>query len=401
MRKTILIFSVFFVLFAVSISYAAQKYQDVSLSDGVSESSAGNYKNTVSVNNGIIFTTATATMDYILDTGSLTPFYFPPNDDIVFFDHFPTDTMTSTTTVVQVGVTVKTLQSNSYLRQIKYRVSSGNVPNPQDQYTEVWNSANEQYAKEKTVSALVTSGLKPGTNYIEWYAQNDKNVNGRTVIYVINIEGGGYVKIIEPKVGSIASAEPLIKAQIHSSNTFDKDKVSIKFYVGKSTITATAFHVVDSNTIDMNTIIDDAGNLIYKYAGKSLISETDYSVCIEMLDNADELFSAISHFQISKEPISQLLPYPSPYNPKSGKPLKIKYIIDDDASVSINIYDRAGKLVSKVIDSERRSVGTNEEKWYAKSYSGEDLANGIYICEIITKSGKENRRYVSFAILRK
>lgn len=82
--------------------------------------------------------------------------------------------------------------------------------------------------------------------------------------------------------------------------------------------------------------------------------------------------------------------------------MTIRFMIDKQAFVTVNIYDRAGKLVSSVIDSVSKSAGENKVSWNGKSYSGDNLANGVYICEIIMKSGgKENKRYKSFAILRK
>lgn len=402
-KKTLLFFSVLFILFCVSFSYAQnQNYKgDVSISDGNSEavsSSNNKYKASTSVNNGIVFTETASTMDYILDTGVLASIALPPNNDIVFSNQIPSDGSISSSTAVNAGVTVTTFQG--YLRQVKCRVSHGAVPNSSDPWYEEWDVESEAVA-EKSFSVTVSSGLKPGANYIEWYAQNTVSANGRTVLYKIIVAGeSGYVKIIEP--ASVGSTRPLIKAELYSPYGFSKSSVTISLYVGKSTVSATPLYSVTGDY--SNVILDEIkGTLEYKYDGIPLKPDQEYSVYIEMLDNGtpSEIFSALSSFMASKEPIALLLPYPSPYNPKAGYPMKIKYAIDEDASVTINIYDRAGKFVSKVIDSQRRSVGVNEEEWYAKHYSGEGLANGIYICEIIAKGGNENRRYVSFAILRK
>lgn len=400
-NKTILFIAVSFILCFVSLAFAQNYKGDISVSDGASgDSASGKYRNSTSVNNGIIFTSTAASKDYILDTGTLASLSLPPNNSIVFSNQIPGDGTVSSSTVVGVGVTVTTFEGS--IRQVKYRVSHGAVPQPDDEYAKEWDVENEAVA-EKSFTDTVTSGLKPGVNYIEWYAQNTNSTNGRSVIYKIDIAGdSGYVNIQEPS--SVSSAQPLIKADLYSPYGFSKSSVTISLYIGQSTMTeSNRIHRVTGES--SGVIIDESkGTLEYKYAGSALKAGQEYSVYIEMLDNntADaELFYDLSHFTVSKEAISLLLPYPSPYNPKKGLPMKIKYAIDKEASVTINIYDRAGKFVSKVIDSQRRAAGVNEEEWRAKHYSGDGLANGVYICEIIAKSGKENRRYVSFAILRK
>jgi flagellar hook assembly protein FlgD len=123
---------------------------------------------------------------------------------------------------------------------------------------------------------------------------------------------------------------------------------------------------------------------------------------VEFIDNKNNVIGPqLVTFSIDSKPIAQLLPYPSPYNPNSDKSMKIKYVLNEAASVTINIYDRSGKFISKVLDEFSGLAGTNYAEWDVRSYTGDSIANGIYICEIIANNGKENRRYRSFAILRK
>ena len=68
------------------------------------------------------------------------------------------------------------------------------------------------------------------------------------------------------------------------------------------------------------------------------------------------------------------------------------------SNVKIRLYDKAGKVVCKLVDGEQRSAGTNEEEWDGKNYAGETLATGAYIVEIIAGS---DRRYTALAIVGK
>ena len=69
-----------------------------------------------------------------------------------------------------------------------------------------------------------------------------------------------------------------------------------------------------------------------------------------------------------------------------------------DSNVTIKIYDKAGKIVSKIIQSEFRPAGTNEEEWDGRNYAGSTLATGAYIVEIIANG---DRRYTALAIVGK
>jgi flagellar hook assembly protein FlgD len=69
-----------------------------------------------------------------------------------------------------------------------------------------------------------------------------------------------------------------------------------------------------------------------------------------------------------------------------------------DSRVTIKLYDKAGKIVCKLIQSEPRSAGTNEEEWDGRNYAGETLATGAYIVEIIANG---DRRYTALAIVGK
>ena len=72
------------------------------------------------------------------------------------------------------------------------------------------------------------------------------------------------------------------------------------------------------------------------------------------------------------------------------------------AKYSINIYDVAGRLVRELI-RDKRDVGKILEQWDGKDFAGRNLAQGVYICEVVAvpDGGSEERRYRNIAIFKR
>ena len=99
--------------------------------------------------------------------------------------------------------------------------------------------------------------------------------------------------------------------------------------------------------------------------------------------------------------ISDLIPYPSPFDPKK-QPVVIRYVLEKKSDVWINIYDMSGRIVKAVIDNQGRGPGLCEDQWNGANFGGEKLANGVYFCEIVAKNDDGKfKRYSSLAIFGK
>jgi hypothetical protein len=392
------------VLYFAFCSVGYTQVGDVSISNGsaMETNVAENYTHISSVNSGITYQGGDrVTPDYSVGTGVLSSFLYS-SSDIFFTNVIPVDGSTATMTTQTIGITVNTLQGN--VRQIKYRIMQDlNQDIVRDTpYKVVYSSwdAGVQVGNTIAVSVLTSNELRPGVNYIQWFAQNTVDLadSGKKdqifTLYVNNNERD--LKILQPI--QVAAKNPIIKAEVYSAYGFSESSVTIKMFSGESTA---AIPISVESGIGKFKDKDGKRFLEYKYTTASLVNEQKYTLLIVFTDNKGEFKSNSVTFTANTDPVAQLLPYPSPYNPNLGKPMKIKYVLSEDASVTINIYDRAGKFVSKAVSNERGFEGSNYAEWNSKGYSGDNLANGIYICEIIADSGKENRRYRSFAILRK
>jgi hypothetical protein len=246
----------------------------------------------------------------------------------------------------------------------------------------------------------MTDKLEEGVNYIQWCAHNTVDIDGlKSGIFIVCVNNKGkYIKIIQP--GQIASPKPKIEAEVCSPHGLDRSNITIQLFPGNSTNTTSIYNTTGRQ--GRSIFKDDKEFIDLTYDGIPLTDKEQYTLSVKFIDNRGNFIGPqVVTFSVDSDPIAQLLPYPSPYNPNSGKPMKIKYILAEAASVTINIYDRAGKFISKVTDKSSGIEGANYAEWNVRSYAGDILANGIYICEIITNNGKENRRYRSFAILRK
>jgi hypothetical protein len=396
------IFLLFFWLAFPAIAAAEGYTGDISLSNGGQLNQSANYHHISSVNNGITFSEVPVmTFDNMVSMSVVTSFWLDNND--ISYENMTLENKpfisgsTVPTNTVNIGITFKTASGD--IRQIKYAVSQdlSNLNN----YTVVYSSWDPGVPVGQSIQiSTTTDQLEKGTNYIQWYAQNTAAAEGLLtgifIIYVTNSDE--YIKILQP--GQIASLKPKIKAELYSAYGFNESSVTVKLFSGTSTNTASIYTATGAGHFKYE---NGKKFLDYTYDGtRRLVDKGPYTLSVEFTDNKNQTVGPkCVTFRVNSEQVAQLLPYPSPYNPNSGKPMKIKYVLAEAASVTINIYDRAGKFISKVIEKVSSVEGANYTDWDAKSYAGDSLANGIYICEIITDNGKENRRYRSFAILRK
>ncbi|MCL2335198.1 MAG: hypothetical protein FWC57_03945 [Endomicrobia bacterium] len=365
-------------------------------------SNDGQYKNSSSVNDGIVV--SQRGMDFNFVTGHLAAIKVI-NPNIVFYAFSSTENVTSAT--MDVGITVQTSSGN--IRTVGYKISQ--TP-PTDEtgpftfiYTAVPASTNTVSVSTTIIYSTFTDTnghiqVQTGTNYIQWFAQSDSNPIGNTATFQVTVTAiQNKIIISQPNVSALPS--PHITAGIVSPSTFTASDINIYMLdkVSGSTVSYTTGNLlgngVSVSSDHLSAVID------YKYNGV-LISGKEYILMIAVHSPGDPRYLySTSIFTVSSDPIPVLIPYPSPYNPKNGL-LTIKYVLSEPSYVTINIYDRAGRIVKKLVSEQYRRAGVNDtDKWDSRSYSGDSLASGVYICEIIAKGSKENRRYVSFAILRK
>ncbi|KPL04330.1 MAG: hypothetical protein AMJ90_01105 [candidate division Zixibacteria bacterium SM23_73_2] len=68
--------------------------------------------------------------------------------------------------------------------------------------------------------------------------------------------------------------------------------------------------------------------------------------------------------------------YPNPFNPETN----IAFALPEAGNVSLNIYNITGQLVWS--HSSWYGAGEHEITWHGKNTFGEDVASGIYFCQL-------------------
>ena len=186
-------------------------------------------------------------------------------------------------------------------------------------------------------------------------------------------------------------------------------------------------HVTDDNPGLNSGIADPGKDFEYLLDGKALTFDSDIKVYSERLQGDKEMevkvefltspvgrahqFTVVAKdkqgneiqktitFEVDKSPIVDLATYPNPFAPGQmvggEEGTVIRYVLNQRMNVDINIYDVAGHLVWKYKDVGQEGIN-DRVRWDGKTEGGDVVANGIYICELVTG---EHRKYWRIAVV--
>ena len=306
------------------------------------------------------------------------------------------------------------IESNAgKIEKIKYRVWEGENPDWND-YTKCPERPFEDFDSSTSVDVKSTFTFSMGQqyNYFKFYAQTENDAKRWSEVYRVRLtpELSADIKFTSPdSITAVASSNPKIETTKFSLNY---KPVTISLYEGtKENPIGDAIYTVKLNTETVQgyniynsteSFISCDNSELYKCAKSStetlkLEANKQYFLEIYPTGSESEEDKDIVEFKVILDGVANIVTYPSPFNPKKQK-VKIKYVLGNTSNVTIRLYDKAGKVVCKLVDGEERSAGTNEEEWDGKNYAGETLATGAYIVEIIAGS---DRRYTALAIVGK
>lgn len=326
---------------------------------------------------------------------------------ISFMDEYPPSSQTQTSINITAKVTVETTGGNT-ISSVKYRISNSGADESKFYPWRTDASIDTTYSANKIRFQVILPN--PGgdsfgeseNNFIQWRAKNSGGIEAFSSKYQVKLisNNAPVITIIQPdQKGGVSSRMPLIQALIVDSFG-DLDSNSIQLNLEK-TGGASLLQLKSSEKPDIFTASKNL--LSYKYAGSSLIPENAYRLTVTASDKAGKSGSAVLNFTVKGGAIADLVPYPSPFDPKNKTaPVTLRYVLNQRAEVSVNIYDMGGRIVKAVVTNQWRDAGISEELWYGDNYSGVELANGIYICEVVAKDDEgEHRRYTSLGIFGK
>ena len=403
-KKIAVLFTVLFLFPA--LSYAGAK-NFVSLLNGMSKTSSqgqGNDNINISksfVGQSVVFKEV-MNKDLIANSGFASAISRVQNQNISF--EMITDLTEAFKTQV-VPLQMKVVTTSGNIEKIKYQILV-------DSGTDKWEEHPiEEFNKASTVVFTENISFSTTTNYIKFYAINDTpgESGSFSPVYTVRLSTDvvtGEVKLVSPDpLVRLSSLDPQIQ-----TTTFDNRHSSVTITLNDSDSGAEIYKVYAVNTEDPYKIYNSTTSRIdflnSSIKGKKLVNNRKYTLTVELL-NTDtgeqvEVLNSPLTFTALDGGVTNILTYPSPFNPNKGEKIKIRYTLAKKSKVTIRLYDKAGKVVCKLLDSVNKSAGTNEDEWDGRNYAGDTLATGAYICEIIAKaSDGEHRRYTALAIVGK
>ncbi len=398
----------FFMLFVFSLIIYADGKNFVAMLNGAVTASSPNTTNYAFVGQSVVFDT-TETKTSVSQSAFASVFYSVQSDTITFTNNTSSEAFTD----IKIPLKVTIKSTGDKIEKIQYRIWQGENPNWNDWDTSPAIDYSFSAKTEVEFSTNVVFSQGYTVNFFRVYAQLEDGSKRWSGDYTVNISSGlaQNITFTSPDpLTKLATLDPLVETTDYSINL---TTATITLYKGNSALSGNEIYSVEltSSTNETYKMYDaEKGKISYTHSdfikiyneqhGTSLpltlIQNAYYTMEIKTLNGTDTVtFKALSGG------VADILTYPSPFNPKKEK-VKIRYLLAKDARVTIKLYDKAGKIVCKLIQSEQRSAGTNEELWDGRNYAGEILATGAYIVEIIANSSSgSDRRYTALAIVGK
>ncbi len=411
-KLIILPFLMLFAFLAV-YNYAYGDKNFFTMLNGASFKSSGNENSYSFIGQPVVFTTKEET-NSISQSAFASVFYATQSSSITFTNNTDAEPFK----VIDVPLKVTINSAGGKITKIRYQYWQGENADWNDRTTSPENDYTG-FEEGTTVEFLETVAFDKGksVNSFRVYAQLENGAKRWSDAYTVRISTSvsETIKIVSPdKVSKTASTDPQIET---TDYTIDFKSATIILYEGSEggTVVSSATVSADSDIYELyhKDQGSDLGKISFKYSDfakkyneqhpsakipTTLKNNKTYTLVVESKNNGSETPETDSvEFTALSGGVADILTYPSPFNPNKEK-VKIKYLLAKDAKVTIRLYDKAGKLVCKLLDNEQRSAGTNEAEWDGRNYADSTLATGAYIVEIIANG---DRRYTALAIVGK
>ncbi len=274
---------------------------------------------------------------------------------------------------------------------VAYRLAN---KNDEIKFEGVWqyNASRDEETFTVTVDSTTYKRFYPGDdNEIQWlWSDGTDTIISDSYRVKIN-EQNIYVR--QPRPDTYSTLNPFVEVEL--TGEMGKENLSAAVLRIKGPDADETFSYPEDNNFDFEA---SSNKLIYKNNRDFLAGGNEYSLYLKVEDSRYiEYGEVTSSFKTGEDIISDFINYPNPFDNKKNV-TNFRYVLNDDAKVTINIYDTSRNLIKSLIRKENRSTGINEEIWEGNTFSGNLAANGIYFAEIIVKNNEENRKYLSLAI---
>jgi predicted carbohydrate-binding protein with CBM5 and CBM33 domain len=273
--------------------------------------------------------------------------------------------------------------------------SHGTVTSPVSRIYNCWQENPQNPESPPCIAAVISHGTQP---LYDWNEINQANANGEHELYVFdgNLASGGRPEkyggmdqITTEWVATPVSPGPFT---ITWTNTAPHATEYYDVYITKESWTPDQPLTWDSlellvrtspssaaSSVDIPVILPvrTGKHVIYSIWQRSDSPEAFYSTSDIDFDGVLSIDDLSTDFNLSHN-------YPNPFNSKT----KIGYRLENDAFVTINVYDVFGKKVSTLVNR-NQSSGEHEV-----TFNGENLSTGVYFYVFQIGSYIEARRMI-------
>jgi hypothetical protein len=153
-------------------------------------------------------------------------------------------------------------------------------------------------------------------------------------------------------------------------------------------------------TAEVVDVADDGLTITVRFDLAGALPDPNWDLYIN--NNGYEILQ-LGVFEVREAPlkiVGDALNFPNPFNPDE-KPTIIRYVLTQDANITINLYNVAGERIwSRKYSSGTNGgrVGPNDVEWIGKDVFNSRVPNGIYVCQIVGKG--RTLALVKIAVLR-
>ena len=271
----------------------------------------------------------------------------------------------------------------------------GTVTSPVSRIYNCWQENPENPESPPCIAAVISHGTQP---LYDWNEINQANANSEHELYVFDgtlasggrpEKYGGMDQITSEWVATPVSPGPFT---ITWTNTAPHATEYYDVYITKESWTPDQPLTWDSlellvrtspssaaSSVDIPVILPvrTGKHVIYSIWQRSDSPEAFYSTSDIDFDGVLSIDDLSTDFNLSHN-------YPNPFNSKT----KIGYRLENDAFVTINVYDVFGKKVSTLVNR-NQSSGEHEV-----TFNGENLSTGVYFYVFQIGSYIEARRMI-------
>jgi hypothetical protein len=202
------------------------------------------------------------------------------------------------------------------------------------------------------------------------------------------------VTVVSPKQDAVVGVRPVIKIS-YADEGSGVDLTSISVKVDDNAVVATA--MAPAKPAMPNVV--SAGEASYEVK----LGFGSHTLTVVVKDVAGNEATAEVTFIVEGDALMLVRPHNYP-NPVRGSGTSITFGLSQECDITIRIYDFTATLVATVAERERTQADDKVEfRWDGTTDAGDgaQLANGVYFCQIVSKTGSETKsEIVKIALVR-